>query len=62
MTEIKTITEEQKADKISQMNRFVFSGSCFLPIVTGIGGLDTNVYRHTSQEDKADIIFYCESD
>lgn len=27
-----------------------------------IGGLDTNVYRHTAQEGKADIIFYSEND
>ena len=27
-----------------------------------IGGLDTNVYRHTSQEGKADILLYCETD
>ena len=26
-----------------------------------IGGLDTNVYRHTKQEGKADILFYCEA-
>ena len=26
-----------------------------------IGGIDTNVYRHTSQEEKTDIILYCES-
>jgi ribosomal protein S18 acetylase RimI-like enzyme len=27
-----------------------------------IGGFDANVYRHTNQEGKADIIFYSESD
>ena len=27
-----------------------------------IGGLDTNVYRHTKQEGKSDILFYCEAD
>lgn len=27
-----------------------------------IGGLDTNVYRHTKQEGKADILFYAEAD
>ena len=39
-------------------------GACLFYLHTGfyIGGLDTNVYRHTSQEGKADIIFYCESD
>ena len=26
-----------------------------------IGGLDTNVYRHTKQEGKADILLYCEA-
>lgn len=26
-----------------------------------IGGLDTNVYRHTKQEGKADILLYCET-
>lgn len=25
-----------------------------------IGGLDTNVYKGTKQEGKADIIFYCD--
>lgn len=25
-----------------------------------IGGMDTNVYCHTKQEGKADIIFYCD--
>lgn len=25
-----------------------------------IGGLDTNVYRHTNQEGKADVVFYCD--
>ncbi|MBR5383751.1 MAG: GNAT family N-acetyltransferase [Clostridia bacterium] len=27
-----------------------------------IGGLDTNIYRHTKQEGKADILLYCEND
>lgn len=39
-------------------------GACLFYLNSGfyIGGLDTNVYRHTKQEDKADILFYCESD
>ena len=39
-------------------------GACLFYLHSGfsIGGLDTNVYRHTKQEGKADIIFYCESD
>ena len=37
-------------------------GACLFYLNTGfnIGGLDTNVYRHTKQEGKSDIIFYCE--
>ncbi|WP_334117563.1 GNAT family N-acetyltransferase [Ligilactobacillus sp.] len=37
-------------------------GACLFYLNTGfyIGGLDTNVYRHTKQEGKADILFYCE--
>ena len=39
-------------------------GACLFYLNSGfyIGGLDTNVYRHTNQEGKSDIIFYCESD
>ena len=39
-------------------------GACLFYLNSGfyIGGLDTNVYRHTKQEGKADIIFYCEAD
>lgn len=39
-------------------------GACLFYLNSGfyIGGLDTNVYQHTSQKGKADIIFYCESD
>lgn len=39
-------------------------GACLFYLNSGfyIGGLDTNVYRHTNQEGKADILFYCESD
>ncbi len=39
-------------------------GACLFYLNAGfyIGGLDTNVYRHTKQEGKADIIFYCECD
>ncbi len=35
-------------------------GACLFYLHSGfyIGGLDTNVYRHTRQEGKADIIFY----
>ena len=38
-------------------------GACLFYLNTGfyIGGLDTNVYRHTGQEGKADILFYCEA-
>lgn len=37
-------------------------GACLFYLNSGfyIGGLDTNVYRHTKQEGKADIIFYTE--
>lgn len=37
--------------------------ACLFYINSGfyIGGLDTNVYRHTNQEEKKDIIFYSES-
>lgn len=39
-------------------------GACLFYLRCGfyIGGLDTNVYRHTKQEGKADIIFYSECD
>ena len=39
-------------------------GACLFYLNSGfyIGGLDTNVYRHTKQEGKSDIIFYCETD
>jgi len=39
-------------------------GACLFYLNSGfyIGGLDTNVYRHTGQEGKADVIFYCEAD
>lgn len=37
-------------------------GACLFYLNSGfrIGGLDTDLYRHTKQEGKADIIFYCE--
>lgn len=39
-------------------------GACLFYLHNGftIGGLDTNIYRHTAQEGKADILFYCEAD
>ncbi len=39
-------------------------GACLFYLNSGfyIGGLDTNVYRHTKQEGKADIVFYCDID
>lgn len=39
-------------------------GACLFYLNSGfyIGGTDTNVYRHTKQEGKADILFYCEAD
>lgn len=38
--------------------------ACLFYLGTGfrIGGLDTDVYKHTKQEGKADIIFYSECD
>lgn len=38
-------------------------GACLFYLNAGfyIGGLDTNVYRHTKQEGKADILLYCEN-
>ena len=38
-------------------------GACLFYLHSGfyIGGFDANVYRHTSQEGKGDIIFYCET-
>lgn len=38
-------------------------GACLFYLRSGfyIGGLDTAVYRHTGQEGKADILFYCEA-
>ena len=37
-------------------------GACLFYLNSGfyIGGVDTNVYRHTKQEGKTDILFYCE--
>ena len=39
-------------------------GACLFYLHSGfyISGLDTAVYRHTKQEGKADILFYCEAD
>ena len=39
-------------------------GACLFYLNSGfyIGGLDTNVYQHTKQEGKADILFYCEAE
>ena len=39
-------------------------GACLFYLHSGfaIGGLDTMVYRHTKQEGKADILFYCEAE
>lgn len=39
-------------------------GACLFYLHSGfyIGGLDTNVYRHSKQEGKADILFYCDID
>ena len=38
--------------------------ACLFYLGTGfrIGGLDTEVYKHTKQDGKADIIFYSECD
>lgn len=37
-------------------------GACLFYLNNGfvIGGLDTHVYTGTSQEDKKDILFYCD--
>ena len=37
-------------------------GACLFYLASEfyIGGIDTNVYRHTNREGKTDIIFYCE--
>ena len=39
-------------------------GACLFYLHAGfsIGGLDTQIYRHTKQEGKADLLFYCEAD
>ena len=39
-------------------------GACLFYLSAGfsIGGLDTNIYRHTKQDGKADILFYAEAD
>ena len=51
MTEIRIIGEENKDDNNLS--------ACLFYIKTGfkIGGLDTNVYKGTKQEGKADIFF-----
>ena len=38
-------------------------GACLFYLNSGfyIGGIDNNIYRHTAQEGKIDIVFYCES-
>lgn len=38
-------------------------GACLFYLKNGfvIGGLDTNVYKGTSQEGKKDILFYCDA-
>lgn len=48
MITIKIINQEHKDDIIYLKNGFV------------IGGLDTHVYKGTSQENKKDILFYCD--
>ena len=63
----------QKANEIAVQNGYCGlytqgqdnnPGACFFYLNSGfyIGGLDTNVYRHTKQEGKADILFYCEAE
>lgn len=63
----------QKAKEIARQNGYCGlytqgqdnnPGACLFYLHSGfsIGGLDTNVYRHTKQEGKADILFYCEAD
>ena len=46
------------------VGRMLICGAFLFYLNSGfyIGGLDTNVYRHTGQEGKADILLYCETD
>lgn len=39
-------------------------GACLFYLKSGfyIGGVDTNIYKHTKQEGKTDIVLYCEMD
>ena len=61
------LIERSKEAAISQNYRGLYTqgqdddpGACLFYLNNGfyIGGLDTNVYKHTPQEHKADIFFY----
>ena len=62
MEEARAIAAEQGYCGIYTQGQDNNPAACLFYLHTGfyIGGLDTNVYRHTSQEGKADILFYCE--
>lgn len=62
IAEAKKLAAEQGYRGVYTIGQDNNPGACLFYLNTGfrIGGLDTDVYRHTSQEGKADIIFYTE--
>ena len=67
----KKLIEKAKEVAVSHGYRGIYTygqddnpGACLFYLGSGfrIGGLDTDVYRHTKQENKADIIFYCDAE
>ena len=62
MEKAKTVAARQGYCGIYTQGQDNNPGACLFYLGNGfyIGGLDTNVYRHTSQEGKADILFYCD--
>lgn len=63
LTKAKNIALEQGYCGLYTQGQDNNPGACLFYLNSGfyIGGLDTNVYRHTKQEGKADILFYCEA-
>ena len=60
--EAKKLAAEQGYRGVYTIGQDDNPGACLFYLHNGfrIGGLDTDVYRHTKQEGKADIIFYAE--
>lgn len=64
MKEAKKLAARQGYSGIWTQGQDNNPGVCLFYLNSGfyIGELDTNVYRHTKQEGKADILFYCEAE